>query len=242
MGVRRSDDDGAIAAVEAAKLMPAVNADHFLKMAVLVTDSNIQQCGAARKAALTADLGRLTSQPNMKYGAVAGVRLYINNIVCTRDKMNYDIEINVFSYISVSLQVIRALLECSNTDADRLNTLRDAAALFTAAPAGAFPPLEARYLITTAWNRGATHSKVGRMSVAEAFMGIAIRMVKSTNSSDAMEIEGQEAAGNLPGLSEEDKVRLCYSKFAFLRSWIETTVSCLGNINLILNKGYISKD
>lgn len=72
--MRSSNGDAAIAAVDAAQLLPAANADHFLKMAVLVGEDKVQQSGTARKAALTAALGRLTSQPNLNYVAVAGVR------------------------------------------------------------------------------------------------------------------------------------------------------------------------
>lgn len=102
--------------------------------------------------------------------------------------------------------MIRALLECCATDCDRLTILRDAASLLAAAPAGAFPPLEARYLITTAWNRGATHSKFGRMGDAEAFMGMAMRMVRAVDATAAMACE-QGAVGESHGLSNDDKVR-----------------------------------
>ncbi len=72
---------------------------------------------------------------------------------------------------------MRARIELISSEHERLAALRDAAALLLAAPAGAFPPLEARWLVTMAWNRGATHDKFDRAADAFAFMDVAVQMV-----------------------------------------------------------------
>ena len=96
------------------------------------------------------------------------------------------------AFPSLAPQALRTLLELSPSDADRLQLLGEAAGLLSAAPPGAYPaqvggeavwlsgepcrraaltsalrlppacPQELRWLVTTAWNRGATHARFGR--------------------------------------------------------------------------------
>jgi hypothetical protein len=73
----------------------------------------------------------------------------------------------------------RGLLDAAVDDGARLAALKEASALAAAAPPGAFPAIEARYLATVAWNRGATHAKLGRPAVAAPFMAVALRLVRS---------------------------------------------------------------
>ena len=114
------------------------------------------------------------------------------------------LNINFLSFILsffLRKQVIRALLECCITDSDRLSTLRDASSLLSSTSCSTtpcFPPLEIRYLITSAWNRGATHSKFARMEEAEAFMGVAVHMLLSCC--------GVGDEGEQLGLTAHDKV------------------------------------
>lgn len=75
------------------------------------------------------------------------------------------------------LQITRFLAELAPTDADRLRVLHDAAAIVAASPQDSYPSVEARWLVTSAWNRGATHAKFGRAEEAEEFMGLAMKMV-----------------------------------------------------------------
>lgn len=116
------------------------------------------------------------------------------------------------SFFSV-LQVIRSLLEICPADTDRLSTFQDAAALISAtcAPTTAgtacYPPLEARYLITVAWNRGATHSKFAHMKDAEAFMGVALRILSAVSKSNTTSTEEEsQRSGQHIGFSAEERV------------------------------------
>ena len=70
------------------------------------------------------------------------------------------------------------MVELATLDAERLGMLRDAAGLVAAAPPGAFPPLEARWLVTAAWNRGATHAKFARGEEARECMDLALKMAE----------------------------------------------------------------
>jgi hypothetical protein len=172
---------------------------------------------ACRKTVIKAALERLTSQPELNYGAVAGVRCFSFFILCclflSFFRGSYE------HYFFPSFQVIRSLLEMCSTDADRLSTLQDAAALIsanahpvsgTAAGTAGYPPLEARYLITAAWNRGATHSKFARMKEAEAFMGVALRILGACSSHEnAAENQQQQEVENSDkiGFSVFEKVK-----------------------------------
>ncbi|KAI7839840.1 hypothetical protein COHA_006425 [Chlorella ohadii] len=64
---------------------------------------------------------------------------------------------------------LRVLLELSPSDADRLQLLGEAAGLLGAAPLGAYPAQELRWLVTTSWNRGAVHARFGRAAEAGAY-------------------------------------------------------------------------
>jgi hypothetical protein len=120
------------------------------------------------------------------------------------------------------VQVIRALLEICSSDEERLSTFQDAAAVIsstaptsttptdnndtaTAIPAGGYPFLEARYLITAAWNRGATHSKFARMKDAEAFMGVALNILKAVDSTENGKKQSGGGGGG-GGFTAEEKV------------------------------------
>jgi len=113
--------------------------------------------------------------------------------------------------------VIRSLLEICSTDADRLSTLQDAAALMSAnahpaiaAGAAGYPPLEARYLITAAWNRGATHLKFARMKDAEAFMKVALRILGAwsmPNENGAQNQQQQQEKSGGIGFSVAEMVK-----------------------------------
>ncbi|KAL4535747.1 hypothetical protein Ndes2526A_g06559 [Nannochloris sp. 'desiccata'] len=181
LAVKQRDAEAANAAVERVKEIHSATPKSFLQMALyLEGEDTTHTCAAARKAAMKAALERLTSQPELNYEAVAGV--------------------------------IRSLLAICSTDTDRLSTLQDAAALITAnaqpataAGAAGYPPLEARYLITAAWNRGATHSKFARMKEAEAFMGVALRILGAFSSNEnPPQQQQQEKSGGI-GFSVEEK-------------------------------------
>lgn len=67
-------------------------------------------------------------------------------------------------------------MELATADDERLHVLGDAAGLLSSAPAGAYPAMEARWLITCAWNRGVTHAKFARGREARDHMQLALRM------------------------------------------------------------------
>jgi len=73
--------------------------------------------------------------------------------------------------------------------------LQDAAGILTAAPPKTYPALEAIWLITCAWNRGATHAKFSRAEEAKTFVNLALVMADSP----AME-----------GIFVEEKVCVCF--------------------------------
>jgi hypothetical protein len=150
----------------------------------------------------------------MNYAAVAGVSLrhFLILIFSTAGTQLLFSVLLTINYVSLFLQVIRSLLELCSTDADRLCTLQDAAALISAAPSpttagtAGYPPLEARYLITAAWNRGATHSKFARMKDAEAFMGVALHILGAFSSGNTP--ENQQEKSSEVGFTADEKVNL----------------------------------
>ncbi|KAL4424385.1 hypothetical protein ABPG75_001686, partial [Micractinium tetrahymenae] len=100
-------------------------------------------------------------------------------------------------------ETLRSLVELTPDDAGRLHLLAEAAGLLSAEPAGAFPPLEVSWLITTAWNRGAVHARLGRAAEAERFQAWALEALPHADASlaeqhrDKMQAELQKVRGML---------------------------------------------
>lgn len=67
----------------------------------------------------------------------------------------------------VRLQTVRTLVDLSPSEKDRMGRLEEAAGVLAAAPPGAYPPLELRWLVSHAWNRGATHARFCRYEVRQ---------------------------------------------------------------------------
>jgi hypothetical protein len=82
---------------------------------------------------------------------------------------------------------LRALFEAAGSDEERLAALGDAAGLLAAAPRGAWPAAEARWLVAAAWNRGATCARFGRRAEALRYWRLAL-----------------EAGGRAGGLGEHE--------------------------------------
>ena len=61
-------------------------------------------------------------------------------------------------------------------DARLLRYFREAAALMASVPPGAYPPEEAEWLMTSAWNRGAMLIKLGRVDAGELFLKVGLEL------------------------------------------------------------------
>lgn len=63
---------------------------------------------------------------------------------------------------ALAANTLRRLLALAGSDEARLVLLREAAAVLSSLPQGAFPVVDAEWLIASAWNKGAHHAACGR--------------------------------------------------------------------------------
>ncbi|PRW59549.1 MFS general substrate transporter [Chlorella sorokiniana] len=141
------DTAAQLEALERSKALPAFGAEHFAMAAAVV-----RCCASARADAGSA--GRGGSQEVCRAAEAARLQR-----LTQQAPMDY----------AAVAATLRVLLELSPSDADRLQLLGEAAGLLGAAPPGAYPAQELRWLVTTSWNRGAVHARFGRAAEAGSY-------------------------------------------------------------------------
>lgn len=80
------------------------------------------------------------------------------------------------------MQVLRTLLELSNTDADKLKLYKEGQDLIKGLPGNTYPDRELQWLITTCWNRGAHQAKFMRFGTAQEYMQLAMGLLDHCHS------------------------------------------------------------
>ena len=89
-------------------------------------------------------------------------------------------------------------------DARLIRGFREAAALLASVPAGAYPPMEAEWLMTQAWNRGAMLIKLGRPEPGEALLKVGLDLQRhATKHSPQAEAHKAEMLATLAALSRK---------------------------------------
>jgi hypothetical protein len=151
LAVESEDDSSACAAVNALQQLSGATADHCLKMAGIIESKRNDVKGSAVYSCA---------------GAYRAALLSAMGRLTSMPDVDY----------AATTVVLRRMIELAPNEQDRLRLLGEGSAMLASAPQGAFPSLEAQWLVTFAWNRGVSQASLGRMSEAEAYMTTALRM------------------------------------------------------------------
>eukprot|EP00887_Chlorella_sp_A99_P006618 scaffold3.g6618.t1 len=140
VATHRGDAAAQLAVIEEARGHPAVTAAHFLRMAAALGPAGPPAAhDAARREEGQGGAGQVAR----------AAQLAAYERVASATPIDY----------GLLAAILRSLVEAAPSNAERLAHLEDAAGMLDAAPAGSYPPAELRWLLSFAWNRGATHAR-----------------------------------------------------------------------------------
>ncbi|EFN50881.1 hypothetical protein CHLNCDRAFT_141680 [Chlorella variabilis] len=147
------DVAGQLQALARARALPAFGAHHFGMAAALARGGSRSGGGGGSGRGLGTGPAPLPPSSPEVCRAAEAARLH---------RLTQDTPLDY----AAAAAALRRLVELSPGDDERLELLGEAAGLLSAAPPGAYPPQELRWLVTTAWNRGAVHARFGRPAEA----------------------------------------------------------------------------
>eukprot|EP00898_Chlorokybus_atmophyticus_P006299 jgi/Chlat1/6670/Chrsp49S06131 len=148
--MRLRDTKGLENILNACKSVPGFGADSFIKMAVSACRQPHVNTHIA-VAAFRISLSMLSNEPAPDY-----------RLICT-----------------IYRRLISLSDACARDSTDTLQLYREVCELLNALKQQDCPKDEGQWLVSTCWNRAALHAKVGRLSEAEAWMKLALQLLKN---------------------------------------------------------------
>jgi hypothetical protein len=155
---RAGDDSGCLDLLRSAEAMPGLSPDTALKLARLASAPG--GSGAAPSALVALRAYELCLRVMQRTPGVAHKELaHVLRKTLT-----------LAEHAGATTTAATAAASATGADSREARLLRgyrEAAALLAGVPPGAYPPEEAHWLVTSAWNRGALLAKLGRVDSAE---------------------------------------------------------------------------
>lgn len=181
---RLGDAAGCLDMLRTAEAMPGLTADTALKLAkIAAEDAGLAVALRAYELCLRV-MQRSQGQTTPNYADMAHV------LRCT---------------LTYAEQASGGSNGADSRDARLLRGFREASALIASVPAGGYPPEEAEWLMTQAWNRGAMLIKVGRTDIGEQFLKLGVELQRHC-SKHSPQAE-QHKAGMLDTLAQLSRKR-----------------------------------
>ncbi len=171
---RAADDAGCLELLRSAEAMPGLTPDTALKLARLASAPGGGSSSTAAPGTLVAlrayelCLRVMQRTPGVPHKDVAHV---------LRKTLTLAEHAGAATPAATSSSAAAAT-GADSRDARLLRAFREAAALLAGVPPGAYPPEEAHWLVTSAWNRGALLAKLGRVESAEPLLKCGLELLK----------------------------------------------------------------